>query len=739
MGTEIITKIEAHLEEAYEVRVNDLDRSVELASQALELSKSISNKHLIARSLSQLALFKMIRAEYDESIVLSEEAITFYTELEDEKGIADAKYNIAGVYYKTNNLHSGLMHLADCLKTYRKFNDYHQQAKVLKSMGTIYEYFGDEQKAVDTYLASVEAARKAESLNLESNALNPLSGIYLNRGFEDRAMKVIEQSIKMKNETQDIRGLAFALYGRAKIYTSLLDFEKAEKDFKDAIDIHVEMGERLGLGMAHHKLGYMYSVAGRKEEAKKYLTLASDFGKKWKVVLINFKCNYLLYQIYKEEGNTKEALRFLENYITEKEAVINSQTLKVIENYDIISKMDSLEKEAQMQREKAEILEKKNVAEQTAKVKEEFLSTMSHEIRTPLNAVISIASLLEKTENTEESMLIETLNFSAKNLLNIINDILDFSKLESGKIYLDKSPLSLEELTTNIIQVYGGLAKEKGVDLTLEFDKTVSGFHYVDETKLSQILGNLVSNAIKFTDKGEVKLKITKQGLKENSDVIRFSIEDTGCGISEEFKHQLFESFSQSNATYTKNKKGSGLGLAIVKKLVNLHESEIYVESTLDEGSTFYFDIEMEKSDSTKQIPSNNSKTLEGISILVSEDNRINTIILSKILAKWGVEFDIATNGQEALECIKNRVYDYIFMDIHMPILDGFEATKRIKTGGSINNNTPIYALTADVAAEQKEEYSSYFDGFLLKPFETEKIYSVLAQKNIKKLSFHKS
>ncbi len=342
MKIETEDTISGLLEEAYEARTNDLDKSIELATEALKLSKIASNTPLIGKSLSQLALFKMIRAEYDESIKMSEEAIKYFYELNDEKGIADAKYNIAGVLYKTDQLHSGLVHLISCLKTYMKYNDFHQQSKVLKSIGTIYEYFEDDQKALDTYWASVEAARKVANLNLESNALNPISGIYLNRGKIDTALKIIEQSIKMKEQTQDIRGLAFALYGRGKVYTSMMEFDKAEKDFNDAIEIHQKMGERLGLGMANHKLGYMFLIAGRKEEAKRYLIYASDFGMKSKIMLLNFKCNHLLYQIYKEEGNPKEALRYLENYVNEKESVFNKLTLKVIEDYGLETDLNKI-------------------------------------------------------------------------------------------------------------------------------------------------------------------------------------------------------------------------------------------------------------------------------------------------------------------------------------------------------------------------------------------------------------
>lgn len=340
---------------AYELRKRDIDQSIELTSTALDLSSEIDDKALIGACLNQLALFSMIRSDHDKSIVLSKEAIKIFEELKDDKGIANAKYNIASVYYKTDNLHSGLMNLIDCLEVYTRFEDHHNKSRVLKALGTIYEHFGDEARAIKAYKESILSSRIVNEKNLESNALNPLSGIYLNHGDIDKAMEVIEKSIKMKKETEDIRGLAFALYGRGKVFTSMLEFEKAEKDFNDSMEIHIEMGEQLGLGMARHKMGYLYMIWQRMEEAEKYLKAALEFGKKWNISLINFKCNHLLYQIAKEEGNTTKALRYLENYVVEKEAVINRQTLKVIENYRTISRMENLERENRIEQEFADL------------------------------------------------------------------------------------------------------------------------------------------------------------------------------------------------------------------------------------------------------------------------------------------------------------------------------------------------------------------------------------------------
>ncbi len=347
------------LDEAYACRTNNLNQSSQLAKKALVLSRRINDRALIGKSLSELALFSMIKGEHDRSMNMSEKAIKYFEELHDERGIADAKYNIAGIYYKTDNFHLGLVYLTDCLATYRKYNDHHNQARVQKSLGTIYEYFGDQKKAVQSYEDAIESARKAGDSNLESNAYNPLSGIYLKQGKIEKALGIIERAIAMKKQTGDIRGLAFSIYGRAKIYAKIKQFEKAESDYNEAIAIHQEMGERLGLGMAYHKLSRMYVEMGQSQKAKTLLHSAIKFSKLYNIVIITFKCNYLLYQIYKQENNPVEALEHLELYLKQKEAVINTQTLKVIENYEMITKMELLEKEAQTQREKAEIIEKK--------------------------------------------------------------------------------------------------------------------------------------------------------------------------------------------------------------------------------------------------------------------------------------------------------------------------------------------------------------------------------------------
>jgi len=711
------------LDEAYACRTNNLKRSTILAQKSLLKSRKLGDTALMARSLNYLSLFSMIRGEYDNALFMSENAIRYFEKLNDEKGIADARYNIAGVYYKTDNYHLGLVNLVDCITIYRKFNDYHNLSRANKSLGTIYEYFGDEKNAIKAYEDAIVAAKNAGDLNLESNAYNPLSGIYLKQKQIEKASILIERSICIKKQTGDIRGLAFGFYGRGKVKLAEKKFEEAEKDFMEAIDIHRKMGEALGLGMAYHKIANLYVEMGLLDKAKKALTMGLEFAGSHNIIMIKYKCYFVFYMVFKMENNPVSALKYLELYHQQKETVINSQTLKVIENYELITQMESLEKEARLQIEKAEIIKKKDLAEHTARVKQDFLSTMSHELRTPLNAVITIASLLGAKADKEEQQLIDSLKFASNNLLLIINDILDFTKLDAGKMLLEMRPANFKLLLENIKNTYISMAKEKGISLYLNIDDDVAGIYEIDETKTSQILGNLLTNAIKFTHSGRIDINVKKINSDQLYDQLLFEVYDTGMGIAENHLESIFDSFSQPQIVTTRKQGGSGLGLAIVKKLVELHGSSIGVNSVVGKGSVFYFELNLKRSLKPEKVISKQLNTLNGKTVLLAEDNLINAMVIRKLLSNWNMTSEHAQNGIEAVEKSKLKAFDFILMDIHMPEMDGFEATKNIHKADNPNINTPIFALTADVTAETHEEYLAWFNGFLRKPIEIEKLH----------------
>jgi signal transduction histidine kinase len=721
-------RIDNILEEAHSIRVNNLKKSIVLAGKALELSRQHGDDSLLAKSYSRLSFYCMIGGEYEKSLEYAGEATHIFESLNDERGLADAKYTIASVYYKRDNLHVGLQYITECLSIYRKFNDYANEARCYKVLGTIYEYFGDIDNAIEANQSAIAAAEMIDDINMKTNAYNPLSGLYLNQNNIEKAMEIIEESIALKQQTGDTRGLAFAYYGRGKIYTETKKYREAEEDFNKSIAMHIEMGEKLGLAMAYYKLGALYMKKEDFGKAQESLLKSLEISEKYKMRMAKTKSSYMLYEVFKKQNKLKKALEYLEIHQAEQDANVNNQTHQIVNSYTLIHKMEAKALQDKMQIERVEMMEKKDRAEYAAKARQDFLSNMSHEIRTPLNAVITIANLLEPRQDKEEKQLLESLKFASGNLLLLINDILDFTKLETGKVELENRPVDIRGLLNNIKNTYDSLAKEKGLQLNLHIIGNPDEVYEADEMKLTQILGNLLNNAIKFTERGSIDLKVENIGTTEKGVQLRFEVKDTGIGIPEDFLDGIFDTFTQSKSVTIKKEKGSGLGLAIVKKLAALYGSKVKIQTEVGKGSLFYFDLVLKPTDKPLINASKKNQLSAKLNVLLADDNNINLLVATKLLSKWGVSADCAKNGIEAVEKTKTKKYDIILMDIHMPEMNGYDATIIIKQKDSMNSITPVYALTADIMAGAEHEYNSYFTGFLRKPIEVDQLYETLSK-----------
>jgi signal transduction histidine kinase/CheY-like chemotaxis protein len=389
----------------------------------------------------------------------------------------------------------------------------------------------------------------------------------------------------------------------------------------------------------------------------------------------------------------------------------------------ILKNSDSLEESNKKATQMAE------KSKQASKAKSEFLANMSHEIRTPLNAILGFIDLLKEKESDGEKLkYINTIQSSSTTLLGIINDILDFSKIESGNLNVEKVDFNTHQELGTLADLFRAKASEKSVSLTFNIDKDIPKALKSDPLRLKQIIANMLSNAIKFTPRnGRIELLIK---YTENQHLL-VSVKDNGIGIAEDKQADIFKAFSQAESSTTRKYGGTGLGLAISAKLVSMLGGQLKLESQLEHGSRFYFEIPVEVGvyKKPKKVKANEYDAIKGKKILLVEDNKANQMFMSLILKKFGLIFDMANDGIEAVTAYKKDFYDLVLMDENMPNLNGIEATKQILAFEKEQNmrHTPIVALTANALKGDRERFlEAGMDEYLTKPLDKEKLAIVL-------------
>ena len=383
-----------------------------------------------------------------------------------------------------------------------------------------------------------------------------------------------------------------------------------------------------------------------------------------------------------------------------------------------------------------ELIEAKERAEKAERTERRFIANMSHEIRNPIHAVAGMTKLLyESGLTSRQKELVESIRYSSALLSSLVSDILDFSKIQAGKITFERKPVHLDRILKNITSMYRFSAREKPVRLQYEIRDQIPVL-IGDPTRLNQILINLVGNAVKFTEEGEINVSAQLMEQTEGSCLVEFAVSDTGIGIPPGELDLVFERLVQSSTSINKGIAGSGLGLSISSQLVQLQNGKMRLESKEGVGSTFYFELPFELSIHSASLseepvgPAIKLADIKALNVLVAEDNPMNQKLIQLLFQKWEINFDLASNGIIALNLLNGRKrYDLALMDIQMPELDGFECAKRIRAGSGPNRDIPIIALTASWFPEDDERGKLIgFADVLTKPFEAETLYELICR-----------
>ncbi|MEJ6981544.1 ATP-binding protein [Pedobacter sp. P351] len=548
------------------------------------------------------------------------------------------------------------------------------------------------------------------SVLMIARTVGHLNRIDLKRHHAERSLRILNKTLerRVKERTKDLKesqGKFHQIFEMSPVGLMMCDigswqFLEVNQSFVDLTGYTKEEAE----GKTEVELGLLYD-----DDKKKITSLLHQQG-----YLKNHESYFLT-----KSGERRDALMSVEII-----AMGNrTATLSVLSD---ITKQKEVERA---------LLHARRKAEESSIEKERFMANMSHEIRTPMNAIIGFTNLIDKTSlGTEQRQYLEFIKTSGENLLVLINDILDYSKIEAGMMHMETVPFKPVELLHSLETMFLENARAKKLQLLTQTDKNLPETVLGDPTRLTQILINLIGNAIKFTKEGRVETSIKLQSIKGDEAKIIFSVKDTGIGIPEDKQNEMFERFTQASAETTRNYGGTGLGLSIVKRLVELQEGEISIHSVPGEGTEFRVILPYlisEDKASVKSPPTDGKfeiiKFEKRVKVLLAEDNTMNQILAKKVLTRFGCDVDIAENGGIALEMARSKRYDLVLMDIHMPVMDGYTTAKQMRK--ELRASLPIIAMTAHVMAGEREKCIGFgMTDYISKPFKVEQLYNLISQ-----------
>jgi len=686
-----------------------VERDYQLALKKLvsadKLASPTKNNKLKAALKISSANVNYIIKNFPKAESEAAQAITLLTDL-DEKSLLAQSYSLYGlILTRLDNFRDAEESIKKANNIYISLGDETGQAEIIFALGVLEERRGNFKNAINYFDAAVPLFKGVDHTYLEAYShLNKANAyLYLDNGNPPQNLIESKKALETALQIIDTKPYANLIVQGHHIASTIAmrenDLAKAQQEFQ----LYTFKNDSLNQV-------YINAVSKGVDENANVNDLETIIVSQQNAI------NDQRRSINFGKMTTGLSIALI--------VILSLLTLSLYKNNNLRAKANEL-----LQDKNSELQLAKEKAEKASLAKAQFLSTITHELRTPLYAVTGLTHLLlEEDPKPHQKEHLNSLKFSGEYLLSLINNILDLNKLEANKVEVEKTSFNLKKRANDVLVALKKSADDRKNNLHFEFDETIPVKLLGDPLKLSQILINLIGNSLKFTQNGDIHVRIQK--LKESSDrtTIHFEIEDNGVGISKKKQKSIFETFSQASLQINRKFGGTGLGLSIVKNLLELMGSRIQLESQLGKGSKFWFDINFSISEELQDNENPNNiiydvdyVALENREILVVEDNKINQMITKKILEKNKMKCLVADNGTDAIALVKEHNFDAVLMDIHMPGISGIEATQEIR---KFNRQLPIIALTAVTIDENLDDfYRAGFNEIIPKPFKTEEFF----------------